>query len=175
MQKILSNVFAAMPLIYTASLLSFTQLDITDEQLFLFLAVYILAALLLAILYAASSANVPVDQTARSSIWHYSTNLAVWVAEIVFWCIRYVQDRIATQNGAMEGGLGLVLLIVIFLPHWLSYLFTRIAGAVCCARILRKEHTPETVTLHILLQLFPVTDLVSSIWVYRKVKQNAHI
>ena len=73
------------------------------------------------------------------------------------------------MNGGMEGGLGLALLILLYLPHWSNYLVVRIVGAVSTARTLKGISGENTRMAHTFLQLIPAADLLSAIWVLRKV------
>ena len=67
------------------------------------------------------------------------------------------------------------LLILIYLPHWFSYLLTHITGTINCVRTLHGICSGGVCAFHTLLQLLPVTDLVSACWIAHLVKRkNTH-
>lgn len=172
MKKIASILVALLPLIYVGTMVTISKNRVTDEQLFVILGVYTLMGFLFPIFFSTASKKAERRFLAVSNVWFYAGNLVLLVAQIIYWLIRFEENRIAEQNGAIEGGLGLFLLIVLFLPHWISYLFTRVAGAVSCSRALKGVCRQEVRILHTILQLFIVTDLLSAIWVCCKVSRT---
>lgn len=171
MKKTLSVLTALLPLIYVASLVLLFLLDVTDAPLFGFMIAYCVIAAVLLIAFCILSAGATRRFLAVTNIWLYAGNLALFLFETVYWLVQLEQTRIAEQNGAMGGGLGLVLLILIYLPHWFSYLLTRIAGAINCVHTLRGVCGGGICAFHTLLQLLPVTDLVSAFWIAHLVKR----
>ena len=172
MKKTATVLVALMPVVYCLIIQAANLLHLEDELFLGALGIYTLLGILLAIIYDRTCYRCDKLFLAANNLWFYAGNFALFIAEIVLWCIRLEETRIAEQNGAMEGGLGLVLLILVYLPHWISYLATRIAGAATCARILKGLCSPTAVLCHVILQLLPGTDSISSIWVYQKVKQS---
>lgn len=172
MKKIASIFVALLPLIYVGTMVTISKIRVTDEQLFLILGAYTLIGFLFPIFFSIVSAKVERRFLAVSNVCFYAGNLVLLVAQIIYWLIRFEENHIAEQNGGMEGGLGLFLLIILFLPHWISYLFTRIAGAVSCNRALRGVCSQEARILHTFLQLFIVADLLSALWVYCKLRRH---
>lgn len=72
----------------------------------------------------------------------------------------------------MGGGLGLLLLIILYLPHWFSYFLTRIVGAVSCYRALQGIVPVNARLVFSLLQLIPGADVISAVLVLRRVKKS---
>lgn len=169
MKKLSAALVALLPLVYVAAMWSSIKIRISDEQFFGILGVYALIGFLFPVIFSISSAKSARKFKAISNVWFYAGNLILLIAEIVYWFIQYEEVLIAERNGGMEGGLGLALLIIIYLPHWFTYLFTRIAGAISCARTLNGVCGGDAKIFHILLQLFPIFDLISAIWVLYKV------
>ena len=133
------------------------------------LRIFLLIGFLLPVLFSVATAAADKKFLAICNLWFYAGNLLLFAYEIVLWCIRYQEERIAAQNGAMEGGLGLALLIVIaYMPHWIIYLCVRMAGAISCARSLRGTGGTQGNAVLTGMQLFPFTDLISAILVLRK-------
>ena len=172
MKKILAAATCLLPILYAICLAILAMLDATDTPLLIFMLCYCIISLVLHMIYCLATNHVSQQFLAGSNLWFYGVNLVFFLAEIVFWAIRLEQNRIAEQNGAMGGGLGLVLLILIYLPHWFSYLLTRITGAINCERTLRGLCNANVKFIHSALQLFPGADLISAIWVYHRTKQD---
>lgn len=169
MKKMLAILTALLPAIYVGSLQVSFLLHADDDILFVILGVFSVIGILFPVLFCIFGAKAENKFLAVSNIWFYAGNLLLLATQIALWIVRYQEVRIAEQNGGMEGGLGLALLILLFLPHWISYLFVRIIGAISCARSLRGVNGTRINVLLTSMQLFPVTDLISSIIVLRKV------
>lgn len=173
MKKLLAILTALLPVIYVITMQIVSQVQMGDDGFFAVLGIYLLIGLMFPILFSIASTKACKRFLAISNVWIYCANLALMIAEIVFWLIRFEENRIAEQNGAMEGGLGLVLLILfVYMPHWLSYLISRIVGAIHCERTLKGICGGGARALLTLFQLLPVTDLLSALWVYRKVRNT---
>lgn len=170
MKKTLAILTALLPAVYAVSMQLSIFLIKGDEALFAMLGIFLLIGFLLPVLFSVATAAADKKFLAICNLWFYAGNLLLFAYEIVLWCIRYHEERIAAQNGAMEGGLGLALLILLYLPHWSNYLVVRIVGAISTARTLKGVSGENTRMAHTFLQLIPVVDLVSAIWVLRKVK-----
>lgn len=171
MKKTLAVLTALLPAIYAGALHISFLVRADDNILFAILGVFAAIGFLFPIWFAVTAAKADKKFLAASNIWFYAGNLLLMVCEIVLWCIRYHEEQIAAQNGGMEGSLGLALLILLFLPHWGSYLFVRVAGAISCARSLRGTGSTQGNAVLIGMQLFPVTDLISAGLVLRKVNR----
>ena len=172
MKKILSAIAALLPIIYIASLLVLFLLDATDKPLLLFMVCYCIFAAIILIIFSFITAGAARKFLANTNILLYAGNLCLFVLEIILWMVRLEENRIAAENGAMGGGLGLLLLILLYLPHWFSYLLTRVAGAINCLRILHGHRRGIVCALHTILQLFPVTDLISACCVKHSIKYD---
>lgn len=170
MKKTLAILTALLPAIYAGALHISFLLRMDDDILFVILGVFAVIGFLFPMWFAVTAAKADKKFLAVSNIWFYAGNLLLFAYEIVLWCIRYQEERIAAQNGAIEGGLGLALLIIIaYMPHWIIYLCVRVAGAISCARSLRGTGGPQSNAVLTGMQLFPVTDLISAGLVLRKV------
>jgi hypothetical protein len=172
MKKVLLVLMPLLPVFYVLTILGLFLLDVNDEQLFVALGGYIVIPLAATILHCWLTSNSASYPLTLSNMWAYISNLALFLFEAVYWVKTLIEVRIAEQNGAMGGGLGLVLLILLYLPHWVSYSLTHVAGAIGCSRVLQDKCTPGVRICHILLQLFPFTDLISEIWVLNRVKKQ---
>lgn len=165
MKKTLSVLTALLPVIYIAALVLLFLRDVTDTTLLSFMICYCVVAAVLLVAFCILTAGAKRKFLAVTNIWLYAGNLALFLFETAYWLVQLEQTRIAEQNGAMGGGLGLVLLILIYLPHWFSYLLTHIAGAINCVRTLHGICSGVSSAFHTLLQLLPVTDLISACWI----------
>lgn len=170
MKKTFAVLTALLPLIYAGAMQTMAMGNAEDEVLFAVLGVFLLIGFLFPLLFMIASAKAESKFLAICNLWFYAGNLLLFAAEAVLWLIRLNEVRIAEQNGAVEGGLGLALLIVIYLPHWISYLWVRVFGAIGTSRALTGKCSNLCRACHMLLQLVPLTDLVSAIWVLGKVK-----
>ena len=172
MKKSIALLTALLPVIY-AGIMQLSAALGTEDHIFLpLLFGFLVLGFLLPVIYAFIATRADRKFLAVSNLWFYVGNLTVFAYEIALWLIRFHENHIAEQNGATEGGLGLFLLILLFLPHWISYLCVRIAGAVSTARILKDLCADKVRVLHICLQVFPCADLISAIWVLRKVTRS---
>ena len=172
MKKILSAIASFLPLIYIASLLMLFLLDATDEPLLLFMVCYCIFSAIVVIMLCFITAGADRKFLANTNILLYVGNLGLFIFEIIFWLVQMEQVRIAEQNGAMGGGLALFLLILLYLPHWFSYLLTHVAGAINCLRILHGRRNGFACAIHTILHLLPMTDLISACWVKHTVKRD---
>ena len=172
MKKILSAIAALLPVIYIAALLILFLLQVNDKPLLGFLAFYCIFAAVVLIVLCLVSIGAGRTFLANTNILLYAGNLGVFILEIIYWTIRLEQNRLAAQNGAMGGGLDILLLILFNLPHWFSYMLTRFAGAINCLRILHGRRRGIVCALHAILQLFPVTDLISACWVRHSLRYS---
>lgn len=175
MKKILSFFTAFLPLIYVAAVFLLFLVDSTDELLLAVMIIYIAVALLLHALFLYHAAKAPPRFLAISNLCLYSGNFLLLLVEIIYWLVYYHQTQIAAQNGAMGGGLGLFLLILLYLPHWATYLLTHIVGASCCRITLKGKYSQGTQICHIIMQLLPITDLTSAIWVLLQLNKQEKI
>ena len=170
MKKLFAILFALIPAIYAAGTAVFLYLMPEDEVLFAVLGGVVLLSILFAVGHCVHGGKADRNFLAITNVWSIGGHFLLFAAELAWWFYSYVQVRIAEQNGGIEGGLGLLLLIVLYMPHWISYLISRITAAVNCRRILRGISSSTVQALHTFLHLLPITDLANTIWVLCKVK-----
>lgn len=170
MKKVFAVLTALLPAVYLVSIGLSAVYGAEDEALFTILGLLLVIGFLLPVWFAFLAARADKKFLAVCNIWFYSGNLLLFALEIALWVHRFIENRIAEQNGAWEGGLVLVLLILLYLPHWINYLVVRIVGAVSTGRILSGICEKRTRANLTDLQLLPVADLISAILVLRKVK-----
>ena len=173
MKKTIVWLNALLPVIYLMAIVLSILINPEDETLFLILGVYAFIGLLFPCLLPLLTSNASRKFLATANLWICISNLSLLMAQGIYWFIVLEETRKATANGAMGGGLGLVVLILLYLPHWASYFVTRIACAVNCARILRhKSYYNHNYILYALMHLLPITDLISAMLVLRQVKKQ---
>lgn len=170
-KKVFGALTALLPVIYAGSIGLLILIDPDDKMLFAFIGIYILFSIAVCIAYASLGRRADSQFLAKMNLWIIGTNLMLFIAEIVFLIVYTVQVQIATQQGAMEGGLGIFALIIFFLPSWLSYLFCRFTTASCFQDVQLENVSGTARTIHFFLHLIPVLDFCSVIWVYRHVKR----
>lgn len=170
MKKLFGILTALIPAIYAGGMALFLLLMPEDEVLFAVLGGTVLLSLVFCVGYGITSSKAQPQFLARMNLWIISGNLALYIAEITWLIVSAIQVHIATQQGGMEGGLGTFLLIIFYIPSWISYLVCRCTAAMCCNEALKGATGNASRTIHTILHLFPVLDLCSAIWVYRKVK-----
>lgn len=171
MKRIVLILLALLPIIHIFSIAALIFLDADDLQTFAVFGCYTILSVTLCVLSCTITKKTPPLLLARHHLWATITNLSLLVCEVIYWIITMIQIRIGESIGAMGGGLALLILIIICLPHWISYLLTRIADAVNCTRILRHNSTEADHFLHAIMRLFPVADLISAIIVLRQLKK----
>lgn len=169
MKKLFAVLTALLPAIYAASVEISAFFRVEDEALFTIFGILLLIGFLIPVWFAVLTAKADKKFLATCNLWFYAGNLLLLACEIALWIIRFHENKIAEMNGGMEGGLGLALLILLYLPHWSNYLVVRIVGAVSTARTLKGVSGENTRMAHTFLQLIPAADLLSAIWVLRKV------
>ena len=113
---------------------------------------------------------MPPTLVGLTNLWVIGGNLLLYTAEIIWLIVQAIDVLKQAQNGAMEGGLGIFLLIVLYLPHWINYLVCRIVAAVQCCRGLKGICSSGKAGIYAILHIFPVLDIISAILVLRKVK-----
>ena len=170
MKKLLAVLTALLPAVYAVGLQLSAVFKAEDEALFAFLGILFVIGFLFPVWFAVIAARADRKFLAVSNLWFYAGNLLLLASEIALWIIRFHENEIAEQNGGMEGGLGLALLILLYLPHWSNYLVVRIVGAISTARTLKGVCGEGARMAHTVLQLFPVADFVSAVWVLRRVR-----
>lgn len=174
MKKTVLILTGTLPFVYWGMIGLLMLTDADDEMLFGMMGLYTLMGIVLPILFSHLTAKADRRFLAVSNLWLYGGNLAVFLAEAIFWLVRLKENRIAAENGGMEGGLVLVLLILIYFPHWISYVATRLAGAVNCERSLQGICRGCVRSANTLLQLIPGADVISAIWVLRRITRQEH-
>ena len=169
MKKVFAVLTALLPAVYLIGLGISASVGAEDAALFALLGVMLILGFLLPVWYAVITANADKKFLAVCNLWFYGGNLFLFATEIALWIHSYIENRIAEQNGAWEGGLVLVLLFILYFPHWINYLVVRIVGAVATARILKGVSEEGKRMAHAFCQLLPVADFISAILVLRKV------
>ena len=172
MKKLFAILVALIPAIYIGAMALFLYIMPEDEVLFAVLAGILLMGALCNCIYCIVSAKADRRFLAVNNIWILGSNLLLYIVEMVWLIVSTIQVRIAEQNGGMEGGLGVFLLILFYTPHWVSYLITRIFSSVNCMRALKGISREGVRILHMFLHFFPITDLISAIWVLFKVNRS---
>ena len=172
MKKASTILTAMLPVMYLMAIGLSIVINPNDETLFLILGSYMLIGLLLPCLLFLFTAQAERKFLSIGNIWIIVGNLVLFIAEIVYWLIALKETQIAEANGAMGGGLGLVLLIILYLPHWITYLCSRIVVSINSHRALKDICAQGIRALHAFLHMIPVLDLVSAIWVHWKVKME---
>ncbi len=165
MRKIPSVLVALLPWGYLGSILCMFFLDIdavaeafhlsTDEFIFAFLALYLALGILLCILYALCKRN--------DNLFIKLSGALADIGLLCYYIYYWIETVEATNTGAMEAGLGVFLLSLIFIPYVLMRFFTAIACAASCARTARQQ-----MPLHPVLHLIPIADLVSAFIVHKQ-------
>lgn len=170
MKKLFAVLVTLIPALYVAGMALFLYIMPEDEVLFAVLGGTVVLSIVLCAFYSVYSKSADKQSLAVTNIWIVAGNLLLFAAELIWLIIQTVRVNIGAQNGELEGGLGIFLLIIFYLPHWISYFVCRCTAAICCQRALRGITGSTTKTIHVLLHLFPVLDLCSAIWVLWKVK-----
>lgn len=170
MKRISATVTAALPLVYAAAVLAMFVFRAGDDTLFSMLGGFLLLGAVANICYCVTASKADAHFIAVSNLRCLIDNLIIHIGQIIWLVIYTVNTMEAEKNGAMEGGLGVFLLMLLFIPHWLTYLMTRIACAVLCNRALKSVYCSSGVrTLHVILHLLPIADCISAGWVLRTV------
>ena len=170
MKKLFAILTALTPAFYILTLVTLYQVDAKDGFTIFSILATIVLTLIICKIYASFRHKAENLFLAKMNLWIIGSNLLIFLAQIVIMIIVIIDVRIAAQEGAMEGGLGIVLYYFLFLPSRINYLICRITAALCARRALDETLYSHRKGLHSILHLFPVLDLISAIWVYRKVK-----
>lgn len=170
MKRFFGILTALLPALFAAGIGLLFLWSPDDSVVFAFLGGYLLWSLICSIAYATASHKTDSVYLAKLNLWIIGGQLFLFAAEIVWLIITAIDVHIATQQGAMEGGLAIFLLIVFYLPSWLSYLFCRFAAAIGVWDALKETCSASSRMTHTILHIFPVSDLISAIMVYRTVK-----
>ena len=169
MKKIIAPLTAVLPLLYILAIgLSFL-FHASDPLLFCLLGVYLLLTLLFTVCFYFTIHHYQPKQLAMYNILFSAGNLLLLLMEAGYWLVKKAEIQQQAQSGAAEGGLLLLIWIILYLPHWFSYFMVRIAGMVSCNRSLEGICSTFTRLLHDILHFLPAADLISSIWVLYKV------
>lgn len=171
MKKLFAVLVSLIPAIYAAGMVLFLFIMPEDEVLFTVLGGIVLLSIVFCTVHSILSTKADRKFLALSNVWSVGGNLLLVIAEFVWLIVSYIQVRIAEQNGGMEGGLGIVLLIVFFMPHWISYLICRLTAAIGCERALHGMIGNGWKTFLTLCHIIPVLDLICAIVVLHKVKR----
>ena len=170
MKKMLGIFTALTPAFYILTLVMLFLVDAKDGLTIFSIFGTIILTLIICTIYASCRHKAENLFLAKMNLWIVGSNLLVFLAQIVIMIIVIIDVRIAEQQGAMEGGLAIVLYHFFFLPSRINYLICRITAALCAHRALDDTLYSHRKGLHTFLHLIPIADMISAIWVYRKVK-----
>ena len=170
MKKMLGIFTALTPAFYILTLVILFQVDAKDGFTIFSILATIVLTLIICKVYASFRHKAEILFLAKMNLWIIGSNLLVFLAQIVIMVIVIIDVRIAEQQGAMEGGLMIVLYYFLFLPSRINYLICRITAALCARNALDETLYSHRKGLHTFLHLIPIADMISAIWVYRKVK-----
>ncbi len=169
MKKPFAPLVAVLPLLYILAIGLPFLWDTSDSLVLFLLGIYLLLTLLFTVSFYLSIDHYSPKQLAVYNILFSAGNLLLLLAEAIYWLAKETEIQQQAQNGATEGGLLLLVLIILYLPHQISYFMVRITGIVSCNRSLNNICSGGAKILHNILHFFPVADLISSIWVLYKV------
>ena len=171
MKKLFGVLTALVPLIYVMTCMFLFYFDAEDEVTISAVLGSIVLALIICAVYSSFRRKAESIFLAKMNLWIIGGNLLVFLTLIVVMIITIIDVHIAEQQGAMEGGLAIVALWLLTLPIRINYFFCRVTAALCINHALENTLYSRFQTLHFVLHLFPVLDMISAIWVYHKVKQ----
>lgn len=149
----------------------FMMKDVSDKVLFAFLGLYMLIGLAVCTMHFTVTLQCEPKEIVMWNTWFLTSNLLVYAVSVVILIVRIIENRIAEENGAWEGGLGIFLLILLCLPHWITYGLSRISAAVGCSRASKIGFNSAIQILLTILHLFPFTDLIAAVILCRKWKR----
>jgi hypothetical protein len=170
MKKMLGIFTALTPAFYILTLVMLLLVDAKDGLTIFSIFGTIILTLIICKVYASFRHKAEILFLAKMNLWIIGSNLLVFLAQIVIMIIVIIDVRIAEQQGAMEGGLMIVLYYFLFLPSRINYFICRITAALCARNALDETLYSHRKGIHSILHLFPFADMVSAVWVYRKVK-----
>ena len=161
MSKVTPVLAAAFPYVFFAGFGCMLLFDsVSDGVLLGFLAVYFALGVILSVLYA-------VFADARSN---FAVKLAAIPGDlfvIVYFVIRCIEVEQATQNGAIEGGLGIIVLIILSIPYLLCRVMSMVSAAIACGRRVHGSDHIYTV-LHVL----PIFDIIVAAIVRKRIQNH---
>lgn len=170
MKKLFGILTALVPSFYILTIVLLMHIGTEDEVTIATIVGIVLLALIFCAMYGAFRHKADSLFLARMNLWIIGGNLLVFLGQVVIMIITIIDVRIAEQQGAMEGGLAIVALWILFLPIRINYFFCRVTAALCASRALDNTLYDRYKALHLILHLIPVLDMISAIWVYIKVK-----
>lgn len=170
MKRLFAILTALTPAFYILTLVILFQVDAKDGLTIISILATIVLTLIICKVYASFRHQAEILFLAKMNLWIIGSNLLVFLAQIMIMVIVIIDVRIAEQQGAMEGGLMIVLYYFLFLPSRINYLICRITAALCARNALDETLYSHRKGIHSILHLFPFADMVSAVWVYRKVK-----
>ena len=171
MKKLFAILTALTPALFILTLVILFQVDAKDGLTIISILATIVLTLIICKVYASFRHKAEILFLAKMNLWIIGSNLLVFLAQIVIMVIVIIDVRIAEQQGAMEGGLMIVLYYFLFLPSRINYLICRITAVLCARNALDETLYSHRKGIHSILHLFPFADMVSAIWVYRTVKR----
>lgn len=169
MKKIFAPIVALLPIVYLLSPVTCLLIDSSDSILLGSYGVYLLLTLVSVVLFILFRKAHSAKKLAIYNIVFSAGNLAVLVAQLVYWIISVEKVHQQTQDGGMCAGLLLVVLIILYFPHWISYSLVRIGSMFTCFRSLNGICPMGIKILHTIMHFLPLADLISSIIVLCKI------
>lgn len=170
MKKLSPYLTALLPLLYLVMVGLMCLVDASDSVLIGVFLIYMVLSMLFTTVFSHYIDCYPRAKLAQYDFLFSLGNLLLFLAEVVYWLVQRTLMLEQAQNGATEGSLILLLLIILYLPHWVSYFMVRVIGIISCNRMLNGICSRGTKTLHTICHFFPATDLMSSLWVLHKIK-----
>ena len=170
MKKLFAVLVALIPVLYVTCML--LVLFYEEDYIPTLLGGIIILGLLFNAAFCALSNKANKKFLATCNLWSLSTNLIVYAAEIIYFIVLVAMSSDIGPSPDMGVGLGIALYIIFCIPHWITYLFTRIFAAINCGIALRNVCSTAVKALHVILHLIPLADLLSAIWVFGRVHRE---
>ncbi len=170
MKKLSPYLIAILPLLYLAMIDLLYLVDASVSALIGVFLIYMVLSMLFTTAFSHYIDCYPRAKLAQYDFLFSLENFLLFLAEVVYWLVQRALMLEQAQNGATEGGLILLLLIILYLPHWVSYFMIRVIGIISCNRMLSGICSKGTKTVHAICHFFPATDVISSLLVLRKIK-----
>lgn len=170
MKKVFAPLVALIPVFYVLLFALFVLIDPSDNVLLGIYVAFLVASVLASILFAVFAGAHSRKSLALYNILFAAGNLLILIGQIVYWYAKLAEINGATENQPAEGLLLFFVLLIFYIPHWVSYGIVRIVGMVANWRTLRGICPNGINALHTALHFFPLADLISSVIVLLRVR-----
>ncbi len=158
MKKAITVLLALVPYGFFAGIGCLILFDLdSDVALFDFFALYLLLGIVTAILYG-------IFGKSRYNLWVKLAAVPADCFAIGFLILRAIENNRAMEDGAMGVGLSIFVLLL----FGFFYFLPRIASGIACAVVCGRD--PKTKSIHTLLHLLPIADLVSAALIRKNVQ-----